>query len=149
MTFLDPDALVPFLIFSIPIIAITGGIIAGIVKTLGRQRLAELAQRERIAAIERGIDPAKLPAAPGLDDGFDMLGRPYNSRYRHQSLIIGGLIVTFAGIGIMVFLEMLRPDDNGRIWAVGLIPTLVGLALLISAWIVKPRNGDSTGGPKV
>ena len=55
---------VPFLVFAIPIIAIVGGITAGIVRTLGRQRLIELAQRERIAAIERGVDPSKLPPLP-------------------------------------------------------------------------------------
>src|SRR5207248_4823258 len=59
MLHLDGETFLPFLIFSIPIVAIVGGITAGIVRTLGNQRLMELAQRERIAAIERGVDPSK------------------------------------------------------------------------------------------
>ena len=51
-------------LFTIPIVAIIGGITAGIVKSVHRQRLLELAQKERIAAIERGVDLEKLPDNP-------------------------------------------------------------------------------------
>ena len=53
--------LIPFVLFAIPIITIIGGIAIGIIRAIGEQRLLELAQRERIAAIERGLDPTKLP----------------------------------------------------------------------------------------
>ncbi len=147
---IEPELLIPPLIFAIPIIAITGGIISGIVKAAGRQRLIELAQRERIAAIERGIDPAKLPPLPALDEAADWMGRPYGARYRSQGLLIGGLITLFAGAGIMTFLLILKPDGGDHpVWAVGLIPAFVGVALLLSAWIVRPRNGEAAGGPKM
>ena len=62
--------IIAVLVFAIPVVAVIGGITAGIMKTRGQQRLIELAQRERIAAIEKGIDPAKLPLLPviGSDD---------------------------------------------------------------------------------
>jgi hypothetical protein len=144
---LDSDTFIPFLVFSIPILAITGGIISGVVKQVGRQRLIEMAQRERIAAIERGVDPSKLPSLPSLVDERAPLGEVWGSRQRAQGLMVGGLITAAAGAGIMVFLMLLRPDRDHNVWAVGLIPMFVGVAMLISAALVWPRNchGGGTG----
>ena len=132
---------IPFLVFSIPIIAIVGGITAGIIKTLGRQRLIELAQQERIAAIQRGIDPSKLPPMPslGLDDELVSMSGAERDRRRAQGLLIGGLIVTAASIGMIVFFSLIDTGDR-NVWAVGFIPGAVGVALLISAWIVQPKG---------
>ena len=146
MMSLDENIIIPFLIFSIPIIAIVGGIAAGIVRTLGRQRLVELAQRERIAAIERGIDPTKLPPLPAMMDetgGYTMWG-PRTARHRAQGLLVGGIITMFAGVGVACFLLVMRSSGavDEPVWAVGLIPVFVGLAMLISAWLVWPRNGS-------
>lgn len=137
----EPDFILPLLIFSIPIIAIVGGIVSGIVKSAGRQRLVELAQRERIAAIERGIDPSKLPPPPSLDESFPGLSEG-SQKSRAQNLLIAGLVTSFGGAGIVVFLMLLNPDsDRDRaLWAVGLIPMMVGAALMISSWIVWPRG---------
>lgn len=150
----DSEFFLPFLIFSIPIIAIVGGITAGIVKTLGQQRLLELAQRERIAAIERGIDPSKLPPLPtGRPD--DELASIYlspreSAKRRAQGLMIGGLVTLAVGLSLSVFLGAIAASegDGQPIWAVGLIPTAVGIALLISAWLVRPTgNGTPPPGP--
>src|SRR5207245_3354338 len=43
--FASDDAIVPLVVFCIPIVAIVGGITAGIVRTISRHRLIELAQR--------------------------------------------------------------------------------------------------------
>jgi hypothetical protein len=136
----EPADFIPFLIFSIPIVAIAGGITAGIVKSIGQQRLAELSQRERIAAIERGVDPAKLPA-PVMYHGDEMALSPYeHARRRSQGLIIGGLIVLAVGVSLGIFLQLVSGEEN--LWAVGLIPGSVGVALLLSAWIVRPTHED-------
>ena len=144
---IEPDTFLPFLIFSIPIIAIVGGITAGIVKTIGQQRLIELAQRERIAAIERGVDPSKLPPMPSFqsdgDSGDVFANFETRSHRRSQGLLIGGLVTLAVGVSLAVFLGMVA-DEKG-VWAVGLIPGSVGVALLLSAWIVRPREGS--GGP--
>ena len=50
----------------------------------------------------------------------------------------------FAGLGITVFLGLImqgHSGDEAYVWAVGLIPAFVGIALLISARIVWPRGG--------
>ena len=142
----SPDTLVPLAAMAIPIVAIVGGITAGIVKTIGQQRLIELAQRERIAAIERGIDPSKLPPLPVA--GGDLMGTyltpQQHGRRLSQGLLIGGLVTLAAGISLGVFLRMIA--DEPGVWAVGLIPASVGAALLLSAWAVRPRNGDRGAG---
>ena len=147
MFHIEPDTFMPFLVFSIPIIAIVGGITVAVVKSLGRQRLVELAQQERIAAIQRGLDISKLPPLPSLADDEDMgaLGLPAveRDRRRAQGILIGGLITLFTGVGLMAFLLIV--DRSDRAWAVGLIPGMVGAALLISAWIVHPRGGRGSG----
>ena len=138
----DGEDFVPFLVFSIPIIAIVGGIVVAVVKAIGRQRLMEMAQQERIAAIQRGIDPASLPPLPAFDleDGA-VLSTFERDRRRAQGLLIGGVITSAAGAGIVAFLTILENDRN--VWAVGIIPMSVGVALMICSALVWPR-GDAS-----
>ena len=137
-----PDVFVPFLVFSIPIIAIVGGITAGIVKTISRHRLIELAQRERIAMIERGLDPAKLPPLPisEIADATPLMSQADAARHRSQGLMIGGLVTLAVGVSLGVLLYNIA--DEAGVWSVGLIPAAIGIALLISAVLVRPRNGN-------
>ena len=143
----DIGDFVPIVALSIPIVAIIGGITSGIIRTLGRQRLIELAQRERIAAIERGVDPAKLAPLPvaALDDepetwnmsAFD------RDRRRAQGLMIGGIVTLAVGLSLMAFLNFM--EDHGNAWAVGIIPASVGFALLLCSFLVRPK-GNGGGG---
>jgi len=138
----DSDFFVPIMIFAIPIVAIIGGITAGIVRILSQHRLQELAARERIAAIERGVDPSKLPPAPQIVDDSAPYGYTRDPQRRYQGLMIGGLVTLSVGVGLAIMLGLLSTEDRNA-WAVGLIPGFVGVALLLSAWIVKPRNGSA------
>ena len=135
------DVFVPVLIFGIPIVAIVGGITAGIVKTLTEARIVENAQRERLAAIHAGIDPSKLPPVPSMSPemGLAAIDPEAAARHRSQGLLIGGIITTFVGAGLMTFLYIMV-DSSEQVWAVGIIPLFVGVALFISAWVVKPRK---------
>ena len=104
------------LVFAIPIVSIIGGIVTGVVRTLGKQRLIELAQRERIAAIERGIEPSKLPPLPVFTDndeagyGPDFLRR--TQRNRHQGLLIGGIVTLAVGTSLAIMIRVLQPGDT-------------------------------------
>jgi len=155
MLHIDGETFLPFMIFSIPIVAIVGGITAGIVRTLGNQRLMELAQRERIAAIERGVDPNKLPPLPvATSDQGSWGGAMYLSPHdymkrRYHGLLIGGLVCLFVGMGLSAFLSLVNDGDAHGAWAVGLIPAGVGIALLLSALIVKPREDGPSAPPRV
>lgn len=145
---IGPEFFIPFLIFAIPIIAIVGGITMGVVRSIGQQRAMELAARERLAAIERGIDPSKLPPMPWGDpeDSGGLGGR--TPRSWSLKLLVGGIIVLCSGFGITAFLYFVASGHEGNnVWAVGLVPALVGVGLLISAWVVRvstPANGGGT-----
>ncbi|MBI1797547.1 MAG: hypothetical protein HY076_06245 [Candidatus Eisenbacteria bacterium] len=148
--FVNVEAFIPIIALSIPIVAIVGGITAGIIRTLGRQRLIELAQRERIAAIERGVDPSKLAPLPlaALDDepeGVWSMSQRDRDHRRAQGLLIGGIVTVAVGLGLMAFLNFI--EDNGHVWAVGIIPASVGVALLISWFLVRPRRNGGAGTP--
>ena len=138
---ISADSFVSIFAMGIPIVAIIGGITVAVVRTIGQQRLAELAHRERIAALERGVDPAKLPPPPVLDYG-PAYGT-YNPVRRYHGLLIGGVVCLMVGIAIGAFLSILETEKNA--WAVGLIPIGVGIALLLSAAIIKPKNGSGSG----
>ncbi len=127
----------------VPIIAIIGGIPVAVVRTLGQQRMAELAHKERIAAMERGVDPSKLPPPPVIDYG-PAYGT-YSPLRRHHNLMIGGIVCTVTGITIAAFLHLMEADKNA--WAVGLIPFGVGVALLLSAALIRPQNGGGSSSP--
>ncbi len=137
-----PDVFVPFLVFSIPIIAIVGGITAGIVKTISRHRLVELAQRERIAMIEHGLDPSKLPPLPlsEIADATPLMSQADAARHRSQGLMIGGLVTLAVGISLGVLLYNVAGEPG--VWSVGLIPAAIGVALILSAFLVRPKNGS-------
>jgi len=144
------QGLVPIMIFAIPIVAIVGGITAGIVKNLGQQRLMELAQRERIAAIERGLDVTKLPPMPimAADDDHPMVYASFAdlAMRRSQGLMIGGLVTLFVGAGLIMFFLVMSPGEQNA-WAIGLIPAMVGVALLLSSWLVRPKHRDLSSSP--
>jgi len=88
-----------------------------------------LVHRERLAAIEKGIE---LPA---------LLEEPHRGRLNVQRvLLLSGLIWLALGIGGMTVGAIVLPDPTMRAlpdappvtaWLAGLIPTLVGVAHLI------------------
>lgn len=133
-----PFAIIPLvLVMLIPLVAIVGGITVGIVKTLSRQRLLELAQKERLAAIERGIDPERLPP---LQLPFELEKKPvltFEQRQlrRSQGLMIGGLITAGVGAG---FVAMGFLGSDPEIREPGLLFLMVGLGLLLSSRIGRP-----------
>jgi hypothetical protein len=147
----DSDVFMPFLVFAIPIVAIVGGITAGIVKTVTNARMIENAQRERMAAIQRGIDLDKLPPLPSvIGAGSTEMLAGFNPRaaqlHRAQGLLVGGIITLFSGIGIATFLHfVVEEGDAERAWAVGIIPAFIGFALLLSAWLLWPKKNGGAG----
>jgi hypothetical protein len=129
------------LVFSIPIVAIVGGVVSGIVKSLGQQRLLEMAQRERMMAIERGIPPEKLPP---IQFPPEMLGGGLTFEQtqlrRSHGLMIGGLITAAIGIALVLMFQLIPDAAEQNVWAAGLVPLFVGIACLIGAVIVRPRS---------
>jgi hypothetical protein len=57
---------------------------------------------------------------------------------RREGLRLGGVVVTMVGVGLAVMLAVLSPDNGA--WAIGLIPLLVGVALLVYEYVLAPRK---------
>jgi hypothetical protein len=136
----DVTDFVPLMAMSIPIVAIVGGITAGIVRMIQRQRAFEMIQRERIAAIERGLDPDKIASMqrPLLYDDHGYTDPSVAAEHRRQGLMIGGLVTLFVGIALSVFLYGVADHEDHAVWMVGLIPSAVGVALLLSSFLIRP-----------
>lgn len=125
------------LLFIIPIIAVVGGMTMGIIRTIGNQRMAELARRERIAAIERGVDPDKLPPVVGVE-GYEDTGYGNGRLRRAHGLMIGGFITIAAGIGLSILFYAMEPHE--RHFVIGFFPMLIGAALLLSSRLIWPKK---------
>lgn len=106
----------------IPIVAIVMSlsipIVFAVVDYKRRRDIVEANHKERLAAIERGME---LPALP---ESFYQSVKPA----RRSSYLLPGLVWLFVGIGIFIALGAIAGDD---VRMLGLIPAGVGLALLV------------------
>jgi len=119
----------------IPILAIVLGIGLGVVQVIAshRQRVqrAEHRHRERIAAIDKGLDLPLDPPEPLLD--------PRRMRPRY---LLRGLILVF--VGATLTLALWQTDGIQQNWLYGLIPAGVGIAYLIYYFLEGRR--EAAGG---
>jgi hypothetical protein len=106
----------------IPITAIFMSLLIPIVFSImdykRRKDIVEANHKERLAAIERGMD------IPPLPESFYLSLKPQ----RRSSYLLPGLVWLFVGIGLFVALGAMAGED-ARYFA--LIPIGIGLALLI------------------
>lgn len=58
---------------------------------------------------------------------------------KREGYLLGGLINLGIGIGLIAFLTAIV-NDNRAVGLVGLIPALIGVALLIAAFLLTPRQ---------
>jgi hypothetical protein len=120
----------------IPLFGIVFGILVAIVAivTQHRQKIqrAELRHKERLAAIEKGLE---LP--PEQEDPDDVGRRSRSSSLRSGLMGVGvGIVLYFA-------LDQLAGD---RIALFGLIPAAVGLANLIFYYVEGRKKANGNGG---
>jgi hypothetical protein len=132
--------LYPIFSMIIPVVAIVGGITLAIVRVIAQARIEELARKERIAALERGVDPEKLPAIAGTA-GFDTYSLGSSRLRRAHGLLIGGLILVAIGIGMAIVFASVEPEK--RHWLIGTVPILVGGAMLLASRVVWPTDGET------
>lgn len=108
----------------IPLVALVMSLAIPIVAVITdfskRRRIYELHHKERLVAIEKGIE---LPTLPPELVGERPRGRP---RY-----LLRGLIWLFTGLGILISLTGIDRPGAEKVWMLGFIPTGVGLAYLI------------------
>jgi hypothetical protein len=140
MYLFDEDVFVPFLVFAVPIVAIAGGILAGIIKTVSSHRLMEAVVRERMALIARGVDLDKLPATvSGALAGASLLSMRDLTRLRAQGLLVAGFVTLAGGASFAAVSYALDSWDGGD-WGVGVVAAAIGLALILSGLLIWPRG---------
>jgi uncharacterized membrane protein HdeD (DUF308 family) len=115
----------------IPILGIVLGIAVAIVAIATshreKQKRAELRHRERLAAIEKGLD---IPPDADPEAGAKKVGT-----------LRSGLMGIFVGI-VLYFALRAAADEDVALF--GLIPVAVGVANLISHFVEAKRNGSAT-----
>jgi len=122
--------------FGIVLVAIVGGIFAGIVSTMFKSRIRELEIRERIAMIEHGLVPPPERDPEGFEQQMRVVEhwqqRPAAPRFRS-----GGIMVMSVGFGLMVLLWFVGVEREGI--GVGGFLVVIGLGLLVNSFFTSAR----------
>ena len=123
------------LVFLVPIVGIVMGVMIPIVYQIldyrRRRDVVEAHHKERMAAIERGMDIPPLPEA--------WLGERTHRRPRY---LLSGMVWFFLGVALFVFLGALVDEEPG-VKFVGLIPGGIGLAYLLY-YLIEGRHEKTT-----
>ena len=113
---------------TIPLLSIFGGVSIAIVAIIMAGRKKELAHKERLVAMEKGID---IPAEPRETK------RPTYLANRSS-----GLVMFFLGIALTIALFVVSGPVGG-VW--GLLPLAIGLGLLVSSGLEKRESERDQG----
>jgi len=130
---MDEDVVAVFIPIVAIIMSLSIPIVYAIVDYRRRRDIIEAHHKERLAAIERGMD------LPSLPESFYQSMKPA----RRASYLLPGLVWLFIGVALYLALDAVANGDVARF---GLIPTGVGLALLIYHF-VEGRKLPPVGSP--
>lgn len=99
---------------------------------------ADMRRRER-EAFYKSETLKRLSEMPG-ETGLALLRENERNarRKRREDIKLGGLVTTAVGIGLMLFLRALVPDR--AVYVTGLIPLLIGVALLLHSYVFGPKD---------
>lgn len=62
------------------------------------------------------------------------------ARQRREGQKLGGLITTAVGVGLMILIAAVTRDEPEPVYLAGLIPVLIGVALLGYAYFLAPKE---------
>ena len=112
-----PAAITPEVFaMTIPLLSIMGGVLIAITAIIMSGRKKELKHKERITAMEKGIElPSESPKP---------VPKP-----KFQGTRRGGLVMTLIGLSLTIAIWTVAGADGG-VW--GLIPLAIGVGLLIA-----------------
>jgi hypothetical protein len=134
----------------IPVVSIVGGVILVVVMIWHQARMREMAMRERVALIERGLvpspetDPARFEAVLGRAAQRPRYSERANeraSRYRTAGILFMGF-----GVALMMIIAF-AANDPRTAFGVGGAFVAVGMALVVNSLFVAPRRADIESPP--
>jgi hypothetical protein len=103
---------------------------------------AEARRKER-EAYYMGETLKKIAESSGesAKSALELLREQQSNRVKNrlEGMKLGGLVTTAVGIGTMVLLHGIANED-GPVYLAGLIPLLVGLALLVYTFALAPKE---------
>lgn len=95
-----------------------------------RHELIQSIHRERMAALDKGLEPSPLPV--------ELLSGQVSKPHSPGDYLKPGIIWLMVGLGLGIFLYLQKPA--GTKFAVGVIPTFVGLGYLLCHWMECRRG---------
>jgi hypothetical protein len=128
----------------IPIVAITFGIGIGALAIWSEHKrkleLIDRLHRERMLALEKGVEPPALP--PGMVGHLAAKPAP---RYLWPRAMRNGLMLLFGGIALFFGVDR-AGGDEGAVFM--LVPAALGLANLIYAAVLWKQEQDEPPAPR-
>ena len=112
----------------IPIIVVLGGVLVAITAVIIHGRNKDLEHRERITAMEKGIE---LPVPT-----------PQTMRPVHSAKRAWGLVLVGVGLAVTIAIWTVEGAEGG-VW--GFIPLFMGVALLVAAMLDKKEYDEEKG----
>jgi len=99
---------------------------------------ADIRRKER-EAYYRHETMKKISEMPG-ESGLALLREDERNTAlrRKENIKLGGLITSAVGVGLMIFLRAVETREAA--YLVGLIPLLVGIALLAYSYVLAPKD---------
>jgi len=115
-----------------------------------RLRLHEMAHRERMLAMEKGVPPSEVPAGSDFDAWLDEAWTDRlldDGRDRRVALALG-LVMLFAGAGALLLAWRLPGSSTDAetlklAASLGLIPLMASFGLLLYYRLTTPRTASS------
>lgn len=138
-----------FAVLLIPVTLLVGGFVLAALAMQRRTRLGELAYRERIAMIEKGLipspetDPARFEAVVGRSPGTPEVDRTALARARRRR--DAGVILTGFGLGLGI-LMFGTVGDLGVAAGVGGGFAMLGAAFVVGG-LLMIRDAEQTRAP--
>jgi hypothetical protein len=128
---MGPDVIVlrHLLPFIIPIIALLIPIVAIVMSMMRKMRQEQLMHETLRQMVEKG-----QPIPPELLSGRGLTSWTDEVKAKSPNQLRDGAMSVAAGLGLAAMFYVMRPD--GWLWAIGLVPLFVGVAMLI-VWRIE------------
>ena len=110
------------------------GILAESLRQKSKLARQQMLQKERLAAMEKGLPLPDWDATALNDDGARLSGAEAHERskqwFRLVSLCVG-MLLAFGGVGLLIAFNLGVDNAFEEISSVGVIPLMAGLGLLL------------------